>query len=271
MNDKSKENISSHSLLEIPWEKNESSIQNNKSYLQNIKSKLISESPEQNLDLFFYSYEIILPDCFKSYTLPFTNTFHPHKLIKIKKENFFYEIKVILIEDIYEINCTNELIFLIGRKKLKSRCKSEESKKYKEAVLSQKEYTPEYTFYERVKERVYELQLKNQLNFSFIETSDDLIRELKSLIKSFDKEEYIPKVKKQSTPHSFLSNLLLLVPGISKNISKCICKNVNNLNEFIKKVDNSFLEGLEILSDDKINKRKLTKKQIDLIKSLLGK
>ncbi|KCZ81030.1 hypothetical protein H312_01577, partial [Anncaliia algerae PRA339] len=115
------------------------------------------------------------------------------------------------------------------------------------------------------------LQIERGINISYIESSADLIRELRSVIKSFTKEEYVPKVRKQNTTKGFLANLLEMVPGISKNAAKSLAKYFDSLNDMVRQIDTFQFQEVEIINEANSTKRKFGKKQSDLLKSFLGK
>ncbi|KCZ77105.1 hypothetical protein H311_01886, partial [Anncaliia algerae PRA109] len=269
--------FSSYSILEIPWEKNTSAHNANREHLTKLEQSFIVNNisnDKVSIDLLFYSYDIILPNILSTFEdLTFNYSFLPGNRIRILKDKLvIYEIEVYQIEEfIDQEKISTDLIFILGRNKLRNKCKTEEYKKYKECVLEEKEYLKEETLYDKIRAKIIGLQIERGINISYVESSADLIRELRSVIKSFTKEEYVPKVRKQNTTKGFLANLLEMVPGISRNATKSLAKYFDSLNDMISQIDTFQFQEVEIINEANSTKRKFGKKQSDLLKSFLGK
>lgn len=129
-----------------------------------------------------------------------------------------------------------EIVFVFGRERFKNRCKVEQNKKYKESISKSLKFT-EDNIVKELKMKYLEYQIENHINFVFIDDSQLLHTQLRSLV-SLRKEEsrYIPKTRKfsEDQKREFLKNILETVPGISQSVSNAILEKFSSMNSVVK-------------------------------------
>ncbi|ELA42676.1 uncharacterized protein VICG_00428 [Vittaforma corneae ATCC 50505] len=88
-----------------------------------------------------------------------------------------------------------------------------------------------------LKMKYLEYQIENHINFIFIEDSQFLHSQLRSLISlRKEKDRYTPKTRKfcEYQKREFLKNILETIPGVSQNISNAILGKYSDVNSVVK-------------------------------------
>ncbi|KAM0679877.1 hypothetical protein GINT2_002049 [Glugoides intestinalis] len=119
---------------------------------------------------------------------------------------------------------SKDLIFIVNREVCKSKWKAEQSRNYKEAVNKSTKFTIENRFKE-LKENYINFQLERKVNFVYIDSSEHLHAQLRSLITLQQvPPKFVPKTKKfqEGSREGFIRNILEAIPGVSQDISKAI-------------------------------------------------
>ncbi|KAF7683263.1 hypothetical protein TCON_1525 [Astathelohania contejeani] len=251
-------------ILDIPFSLDSETTEKNQKYLEDITTTSTkTETNLKSLDPLFYPFTIRFPILLKSFiNVEFDilhHTLHSLESIEISTQDFTINMQVIEYPDIFkEGTYTTPITFVINRKKFlnKQRQKKNKSQLGKDI---QKKY-------------LYEYQIIKQINFIFIENSEDLLREIKTILKFYINEHvYIPKIKKTNEPYDHCQTVIQTIPGIGKKVGEAISNKfgcIGNLMKIINSRECEDLKEIMIQNDDKSSYRKLGDKQYKIIRDV---
>lgn len=297
-------NSSSYSFLELPWSYNEAQMVENAEYIEKCHGlsdvqESLSEGRKKNqmhgesvglhedqdpyggkscTDPLFYPYDFIIPLRIKRFVknAPFRFSLRESCFLEIlEKGNVRMKFEVADFKDLENDFCAKtEIVLIFNRRLFRQRLVAEENMSYKNAITQQTRYERGKNVFKDISTRSIEYQVKYKTNFISIDSREDLLREIKCIVKSIsDQKEYIPKVKTfVDDPGVFASYIISTIPGISKAVASALLERFESLYlvaRFLKNCSQQDLECMEVWNDDRTQKRKLGNKQACIIKKFL--
>lgn len=289
---------SSCSFLELPWSHNEVQLLENARYLDKYRTSIervtkpgvVDVVPETkavpqesvheatHVDPLFYPYTFVIPLKLKRFidNPPFEFTFASTNCVKImEKGDLKMKIEVFDFKELVgALDISTRVAMCINRKQMHQKHVAEENRNYRNAVNHHLDYERGLNRYEEAMQKILGYQVRHRVNILHIGGREDLLRELKCVVRSFGaRTEYVPKVKTfDNSPSEFMRYIIAMIPGISKNVACRIGEvflTMKAVFEFLSKDASHVLKDAEVWNNDKTQKRRLGDRQYALIKRFL--
>jgi hypothetical protein len=166
------------------------------------------------------------------------------------------------------------IVFVLGRGRYKNAQKLEQDRTYKASVIKNVRYERGEDRYRHKMQVLYGLQIRDGTNFVFVETSEDLNRELKIIARYLTSDkQYVPKVRTYPAEQKgkFLANVLENIPGISRSVAISLAAKFKTLRGFceaLKRDTAGDMARLEIVNEEE-HSRRLGGKQLEKLRTAL--
>lgn len=195
------------------------------------------------------------------------------KIVSFSTGKAVLEISIVNFEMV-EFFCVNNFHFtiILGREAFKRKSVSKTNKEYKKSVLDGVKITSLDNKYDLMMSKIFDIQIKNNHNFLFVDSPDDLTRDIKNIIKSLKSEnKFVPKLKsfKPENNIEHFEEILCRIPGIGKCAARTISKKYKSFINFYSKLLNGLsvdLENLIIWDEENGKSRPLGKHQAEKIR-----
>ncbi|KAF9764867.1 hypothetical protein NGRA_0198 [Nosema granulosis] len=180
------------------------------------------------------------------------------------------EISIVDFE-LIEFYCVadKKITIVLNRENFRRKNTSKANKEYKKRVLGGENIVCSENKYEEWMFKIFDTQIKHQHNFIFVDTPEDLIRDIKNLVKSLKTENvFVPKIKsyKPEKKIEHFEEILLKIPGIGKCAAKTISTKFKTLPTFYTTLLRGGLENLVIWDEENGKGRPLGKHQSEKLK-----
>ncbi|TBU07495.1 hypothetical protein CWI36_0266p0010 [Hamiltosporidium magnivora] len=233
------------------------------------------------IDPLFYKYKFEIPNLLKKIVDSVVNKnfryFYSENNILLLRNvldnSILFSALVCEYERLFDLkdeHFSTKIIFILGREKYVKKLKTNQRLEYKKALEEHKTHD----FFDKVKDlrkKTFMFQLKFHVNFIFIESNEDILREFKVMIKFLETPKvFIPKVKKHKADQKkeFFKYILTKIPGISITVGIALSDKFSSLKEFViflNSENSQSLINFMIPNENKTGHRKLGQKQYQII------
>ncbi|KAK0039178.1 vesicular transport protein [Biomphalaria pfeifferi] len=263
------ETDSSISLLEMPW-----SVSVDRPALTESQNVLPDFVDPLFLDCSFLVPEALRSIVEKMSEKRFVYRFSEDSAFRmIRGSECVYAMDVLDFEKEESADMLSSVVLVVNRSRYRNSAKTKQNSEYRAALEEGRRYLRACDGYAERMNMLYRLQILRGTNFIFVDRSQDLLDAMKMILKHLSsKREHTPKTRMfgalQKTEH--LQNLLQSIPGIGKNVAKCLSmhfKTIKELHAFLKK-DNGAMKEFRIWSEDERHFRLLGERQCRKIRAV---
>lgn len=224
-------------------------------------------------DPLFLNYIFYIPKTIShilKHKMPFTYLLIPENRIEVYKDKELLTYFDIMFYGT-EVTSVSNIVFVINRKKYIRTNKLNQNKLYKQCIEDSTKYICDSEI-KKYESNLKVKQIEENVNFFYVETDEDLVQNLKAIVKNYDiKKNYYKKMKSFKEPNKYLEYVIGSVTGIGSNVGKSIAEKFEGVCDFYEYMvaegaEIGKLEEFEVYNEDRTCVRKLGNKQANILR-----
>lgn len=195
------------------------------------------------------------------------------RIVRCKDHETVYCLGVIDLEK-DEIGASSRGVSVVmNRSRLRALSTAKENKEYRHALSEGKRYVRRSSGYESKVREMHLAQIRSGRNFIFVESPEDLHRELKAIMGHLhSKKTRAPRTKTFSTAQrtDHLQSVLQSIPGVGRGAARSLSthfKSIRGLYLFLRSDGSEALKEFKVWDEDGKHCRRLGERQHDRIRN----